>query len=78
MYEKLRKQVVKMIANAKSAHMRSEITENMGNPKKLWKTLKHAVSTHLIPSTPSFFEMDGQEITDPLSMADAINYQSFR
>ncbi|PFX20265.1 Nidogen-1 [Stylophora pistillata] len=49
----------------------------MRNPKKLWKTLKHAVSTHSIPSTPSFIEMDGQEITDPLSMADAFNYQSF-
>lgn len=35
MYKKLRNQVVKMIANAKSAHMRNEIIENKGNPKKL-------------------------------------------
>ena len=34
MYKKLRKKVVKMIANAKSAHMRNEIIENVGNPKK--------------------------------------------
>jgi len=52
-----------MIANAKSAHMRNEIIENMGNPKKLWKTLKRAVPTHPIPSSPSFIETHGTEIT---------------
>ena len=62
-----------MIANAKSAHMRNEVTENMGNPKKLWRTLKQAIPTHPILSSPSFIEMDGQEITDPLSTADAFN-----
>ena len=40
MYKRSRNQVVKMIANAKSAHMRNEITEKMNNPKQLWKTLK--------------------------------------
>jgi len=35
MYKKLRNEVVKMIADAKSAHMRNEIIENIGNPKKL-------------------------------------------
>ena len=39
MYKRSISQVVKMIANAKSAHMRNEIMENMNNPKRLWKTL---------------------------------------
>jgi len=73
MCKKLKNQVVKMIANAKSVHMRNEIIENMGNPKKLWKTRKRAVPTHPIPSSPSFIETHGTEITDPLSMANAFN-----
>ena len=46
MYKRSINQVVKMIANAKSAHMRNEIMENMNNPKRLWKTLlKNSTNT---------------------------------
>lgn len=47
--------------------------ENMNNPRRLWKTFKHAAPTQPILKTPSFIEMDGQQITDPLSMANAFN-----
>ena len=41
-------------------------------PKNFGKLLNmHAVPTHPIPSSPSFIEMHGTEITDPLSVANA-------
>ena len=60
MYKRSINQVVKMIANAKSAHMRNEIMENMNNPKRLWKT--KTAPTQLTPSSPSYIEIDGQKI----------------
>lgn len=45
----------------------------MNNPKKLWETLKHAAPTKSISSTPSFTEIDCQQIIDPVTMANTFN-----
>ena len=55
--------------------MRNEIMENMNNPRRLWKHLKKKTApTQQTPSSLSYIEIDGQQITDPLSMASAFNY----
>ena len=56
--------------------MRNEIMENMNNPRRLWKYLKKKKKQHQeqTPSSLSCIEIDGQQITDPLSMAGAVNY----
>lgn len=66
-------QVVKMIAEAESAHMTNEIMENMYNPRQLWKTLQKIAPTQLTPLSPFNIEIDGQQITDPLSITSAFN-----
>ena len=53
--------------------MRNEIMENINNPKRLWKALQKTTPTPLTPSSPSYIELDGQQITDLLSMASAFN-----
>lgn len=52
-----------MIANAKSHEKRNY--EKHEQPKKtLENTKKKAAPTQLIPWSPSYIEMDGQQITD--------------
>ena len=73
MYKNLRNQVVKKIANAKAAHMRNEIIENMNNPKKLWKILKQVAPTKPRPTNFSFIEVNGQQISNPVGISNAFN-----
>ena len=57
--------------------MRNEIMENMNNPRRLWKHLKKkkkTAPTQKTPSSLSYIEIDGQQITDPLSTASAFYY----
>ena len=56
MYKNLRNEVVKKIANAKAAHVRNEIMENMNNPKKLWKILKEVAPTKQRPTNFSLLK----------------------
>ena len=62
-----------MIANAKSAYIKNEIESNLNNPKKLWKTLERVAPIKPVPSLPSFIEVDGHQISDPLAMANRLN-----
>ena len=74
MYKRSRNQIVKMIANAKvSAHEKWNYGE-YEQPKTTLKTLKKTAPTRQTPSSLSYIEVDGQQITDPLSMASAFNY----
>ena len=73
MYKNLRNRVVKKIANAKAAHMRNEIMENMNNPKKLWKILKQVAPTKPSPTNFSFMEVNGQHISNPVGISNAFN-----
>ena len=73
MYKNLRNQVVKKIANAKAAHMRNEIMENMNNPKKLWKILKQVAPTKPRPTNFSFIKVNGQQISNPVGISNAFN-----
>jgi len=73
MYKNLRNRVVKKIANAKVAHMRNEIMENMNNPKKLWKILKQVAPTKPRPTNFSLVEVNGQQISNPVGISNAFN-----
>lgn len=75
MYKRSRNQVVKMIANAEvSAHEKWNYGE-YEQPTTTLKTLKKKTApTQKTPSSLSYIEIDGQQITDPLSMASAFYY----
>ena len=63
-----------MVANAKSVHLRNEIMDlNVNNPKRLWKSLKQTAPIKPTLSSLSYVEMCGQQVTDPLSMANAFH-----
>ena len=75
MYKRSRNQVIKMIANAKvSAHEKWNYGE-YEQPKTTLKTIKKKTApTQQTPSSLSNIKIDGQQITDQLSMASAFNY----
>lgn len=76
MYKRSRNQVVKMIANAEvSAHEKWNYGE-YEQPTTTLKTLekKKTAPTQKTPSSLSYIEIDGQQITDPLSTASAFYY----
>ena len=65
MYKSLRNQAVKTIAKAKTDYVRNEISKNMNNPRKLWKTLKRIAPTKSAPSNFSFIETEDKSFYDP-------------
>ena len=65
MYKSLRNQAVKTIARAKTDYVRNEISKNMNNPRKLWKTLKRIAPTKSAPSNFSFIETEDKSFYDP-------------
>ena len=69
-YKRLRNQVVKTIVKAKTDYVRNEISKNMNNPKKLWKTLKRIAPTKSAPSNFSFIEAEDKSFCDPTEMAN--------
>ena len=73
MYKNLRNRVVKKIENAKAAHMRNEIMENLNNSKKLWKLLKQVAPTKPRATNFSFIEVNGQQISNPVGISNAFN-----
>ena len=73
MYKRLRNQVVKTIAKAKTDYVRNGISKNMNNPRKLWKTLKRIAPTKSAPSNLSFIETEDKSVCDPTEMANTFN-----
>ena len=54
-------------------YMRNEISKNMNNPRKLWKTLKRIAPTKSAPSNLSFIETEDKSVCDPTEMANTFN-----
>ena len=73
MYKSLRNQAVKTIAKAKTDYVRNEISKNMNNPRKFWKTLKKIAPTKSAPSNLSFIEAKDKSVCDPTEMANTFN-----
>ena len=73
MCKRLHNQVVKIIAKAKMDYVRNEISKNMNNPRKLWKTLKRTVSTKSASSNLSFVEVEDKSVCDPTEIANTFN-----
>ena len=73
MCKRLHNQVVKIIAKAKIDYVRNEISKNMNNPRKLWKTLKRTAPTKSAPSNLSFIEVEDKSVCDPMEMANTFN-----
>ena len=65
--------MVKTIAKAKMDYVRNEISKNMNNPRKLWKTLKRISPTKSAPSNLSFIEAEDKSVCDPTEMANTFN-----
>ena len=51
---RLMSRIYATLANAKAAHMRNEIMENMNSPKKLWKIINQVAPTKPRPTNFSF------------------------
>ena len=73
MYKRLRNQVVKTIAKAKTDYVSNEISKNMNNPRELWKTLKRISPTKSAPSNLSFIEAEDKSVCDPTKMANTFH-----
>ena len=73
MYKSLRNQAVKTIAKAKTDYVRNEISKNMNNPRKLWKTLKRIAPTKSAPSNFPFIEAEDKSVCDPTELANTFN-----
>ena len=54
-------------------YVRNEISKNMNNPRKLWKTLKRTAPTKSAPSNLSFIEVEDKSVCDPTEMANTFN-----
>ena len=65
--------MVKTIAKAKMDYMRNEISKNMNNQRKLWKTLKRTVPTKSASSNLSFVEVEDKSVCDPTEIANTFN-----
>ena len=61
------------MAKAKTGYVRNEISKNMNNPRKLWKTLKRIAPTQSAPSNFSFIETEDKSVYDPTEMAKTFN-----
>ena len=73
MYKRLRNQVVKTIAKAKTDYVSNEISKNMNNPRELWKTLQRISPTKSAPSNLSFIEAEDKSVCDPTKMANTFH-----
>ena len=61
------------MAKAETGYVRNEISKNMNNPRKLWKTLKRIAPTKSAPSNFSFIETEDKSVYDPTEMAKTFN-----
>ncbi|KAK2549052.1 hypothetical protein P5673_030546 [Acropora cervicornis] len=78
MYKRTSNRVVKVITNAKSNYFEDMIIENKNNARNLWKLLKQSPPIRSRLKAPNAVLFNGEQITDPVKIADAFNeYYTF-
>lgn len=73
LYKRTRNRVVKVITNAKSNYFEDMIIENKNNARNLWKLLKQSPPIRSRLKAPNAVLFNGEQITDPVEIADAFN-----
>ena len=71
-YKKWRNRTVHIIKKSKEVCYKNLLTNNIQNPRQLWKILKDILPTNDIVS-PITLNINGKEISDPIKVGDLFN-----
>ncbi len=72
-YKKLRNQVTKEIRSAVTNYYQGLINENIGNPKKMWKTINKVLDKNQHTVKLSSVEVNGRCLTRERDVLEALN-----
>ena len=71
-YKKWRNRTVHIIKKSKEDYYKNLLTDNVHNPRQLWKILKDILPTNDTVS-PITLNINGKEISDPIEVGDLFN-----